>query len=283
MTDETKQNPEGEPLQFDTAEPVEGTRAAATSLTCTACSTDITTSYYEVSGAIVCLSCRAKLHEQFTGGSRWTRFGKAAGFGLIAAAVSAALYYGVGAITGYGIGLLVLLIGFLVGRAVNLGSGQRGGRAYQILAAGLTYFAIASTYVPEIVKSAREQAAVTAADTSKKALVDTAGLERVSASAGPQIQLQGTTTAPAFTTSATRPITRDRTVGEHVFRVIVAFALVAALPIIAGFDSILFLVVTGLALFEAWRQNRRFDLVITGPYGIGQSRDGQPPAAAAGG
>src|SRR5687768_15353440 len=118
MSDETKQNPDAEPLQFDTAEPVGGAGATATSLACTACSTDITTSYYEVNGAIVCTSCRGTLRAQFTGGSSAGRFGKALGFGLFAAAVGSGIYYAVLRLTGYEIGLVAIVVGFLVGRAV---------------------------------------------------------------------------------------------------------------------------------------------------------------------
>jgi hypothetical protein len=53
--------------------------------------------------------------------------------------------------------------------------------------------------------------------------------------------------------------------------------LAALVPVFAGFENILFLVILGFTLFEAWRQNRRLDLAITGPYRVGQSR-----AAAAG-
>ena len=273
MSDETKQNPRAEPLQFDTAEPVQGSGATATSLACTACSTDITTSYYEVNGAIVCTSCRGTLRTQLTGGSSRKRAAKAVG---------AAAYGGVVALTGKGFGLLLLLIGFLVGRAVNLGSGQRGGRAYQFLAVGLTYFAVVSTYIPEIVKSARE-AAVTVADSSTKSLADKRAGERVSTSVGPQTELQGAPSTPGTAGRTTSPVETPRTFGEHAFRIIVVLALMAFIPVVAAFENILFAVVFGITLFQAWRQNRRVDLVITGPYRIGQLRDGQPSAVVSGG
>ena len=282
MSDETKQNPSAEPLQFDTAEPIAGAGATATSLACTACSTDISVSYYEVNGSIICPSCRATLREQFTGGSSRKRAAKAVGFGLVGAAVGAAAYGGVVALTGKGFGLLLLLIGFLVGRAVNLGSGQRGGRAYQFLAVGLTYFAVVSTYIPEIVTSARE-AAVTVADSSTKSVADKRAGERVSTSVGPQAELQGAPSTPGTIGRTTPPVETPRTLGEHAFRIIVVLALMAFIPVVAAFENILFAVVFGITLFQAWRQNRRVDLVITGPYRIGQLRDGQASAVVSGG
>jgi hypothetical protein len=105
----------------------------------------------------------------------------------------------------------------------------------------------------------------------------------VSADPGAQVQLQGAPSSATAAAPATQPAARTRTLAEHAIRIAALFALAALVPIFAGFESIIFLVILGFTLFEAWRQNRRFDPAVTGPYRIGQNRDGQSSAAVAGG
>ena len=61
------------------------------------------------------------------------------------------VYWAILAATGYEFGLIAIVVGFAVGKAVHWGSRGRGGWAYQTLAIGLTYLAIVSAYVPMIV------------------------------------------------------------------------------------------------------------------------------------
>ena len=72
--------------------------------------------------------------------------------GSIAAAVGAILYYAIMRITGLNIGLVAVVVGLMVGGAVKAGSGQRGGRFYQLLALLLTYTSIAAMYLPVTVE-----------------------------------------------------------------------------------------------------------------------------------
>ncbi len=72
---------------------------------------------------------------------------QAALFGLGAAVLGSVIFYGVTALTGYELGLIGVLVGYLVGKAVRKGSGSTGGLQYQVLAIVLTYISIASTYV----------------------------------------------------------------------------------------------------------------------------------------
>ncbi|MEW5848445.1 MAG: hypothetical protein AB2A00_06500 [Myxococcota bacterium] len=74
-------------------------------------------------------------------------------WGAGAALLGAALYYAVVALTGYELGVVALLVGWLVGSAVRAGSGRVGGRRYQLMAVGLTYLAIVSTSVPRTLEA----------------------------------------------------------------------------------------------------------------------------------
>jgi hypothetical protein len=133
-------------LQFDAAEPVTTSAPSA----CAACNRALADSYHTVNAKLLCEACRRRLESEWTGGAGATNFGRALLFGIGAAAVGAGIYYAVRALTGYEIGLIAILVGFLVGRAVAVGSGGRGGLRYQVTAVALTYCSIVATYVPLI-------------------------------------------------------------------------------------------------------------------------------------
>lgn len=73
---------------------------------------------------------------------------RAAVFGTGAALAGAAIYFGVVAITGYEIGWIALLVGWMVGKAVARGGRGLGGWPLQTLAVGLTYLSIVGAYWP---------------------------------------------------------------------------------------------------------------------------------------
>ena len=49
--------------------------------------------------------------------------------------------------------LIAILVGWMVGRAVSVGSEHRGGWLYQVMAVGFTYMAISTSYIPQIVEA----------------------------------------------------------------------------------------------------------------------------------
>ena len=140
-------------LQFDRAEIAGGAPGA---LTCTMCQAPIQASYFEVGGAVACVGCGREAGEQAVTGSPAGRFFRALAFGTLAGAVGCGIYYAVRAVTGYEVGLISILVGFMVGGAVRAGSHRRGGWLYQGLAMLLTYLAIVCTYLPETLVAYRE-------------------------------------------------------------------------------------------------------------------------------
>jgi hypothetical protein len=148
MSEEAEPAPAGEPtageLQLDRAEFAEGGQEPR----CAACHQALAGSYYEVDGHTVCAGCHQRLLDAFQRPSVAGSFPRAALAGLGAAAVGAGIYLAVRSATGYQVGLISILVGFLVGRAVHWGSRGRGGWVYQALAMVLTYLAIVSTYIP---------------------------------------------------------------------------------------------------------------------------------------
>ena len=124
----------------------------------------------------------------FHQGSRLGRGIKAVLFGTIAAALGAILYYAIMRITGLNIGLVAVVVGLMVGGAVKAGSGNRGGRFYQLLAVFLTYSAIVGMFVPKMLdvfkKGPGQNAPAQVADADGKPAAAPAPLEQAKLEAG---------------------------------------------------------------------------------------------------
>jgi hypothetical protein len=75
---------------------------------------------------------------------------RAALYGGAAALGGCALYALVAIVLHAEIGLIAILVGWMVGKAIRHASYGRGGRAQQILAVTLTYFAITTSYIPVV-------------------------------------------------------------------------------------------------------------------------------------
>jgi hypothetical protein len=213
MSDLTPAAPATDALQFDTAEPT----AAASGRSCTVCKRPIEDEYHMANMHVVCTPCRGAL-EAGPQGTRMGRVSRALLFGAVAAVAGSLVYLVVLAVTGYEIGLISVLVGWMVGRAVSMGSGNRGGWLYQAMAIGLTYLAICMGYIPQIVDAWRQ---------SGEAVVLTGALMYVA----------------AFLVSLTLP-----------------FAYITQAPIGA--------LIVAFGLYQAWRENKRPEITLTGPYAV---------------
>jgi hypothetical protein len=139
------EHPLGAELQFQTAEPAGATHAPGSS--CVVCKSPIEKVYYHASGAVVCEGC-AKAIESGQQAPPALSLARAALYGGGAAVGGCALYALVAIVTGLEIGLIAIVVGVMVGKAVRHGSRGMGGRPQQILAVALTYFAITTSYIP---------------------------------------------------------------------------------------------------------------------------------------
>src|SRR5712692_6077319 len=154
-------SPESDPnrdpgkLQFDRAEYSGGNSSPS----CCVCKLPVVAEYHQLNGRVFCAACRAKVEHSIEKLGQSGSLARAALFGLGAAILGALIYYGVSAATGYEFGLIAVVVGLLVGKAVRKGSGSIGGPRYQALAMVLTYFSIASTYVPPLTKAFYAEAA----------------------------------------------------------------------------------------------------------------------------
>lgn len=126
---------------------------------CASCEGPMGASYYLAGGSAICEMCQTVVGNG-PGGTAMSRFGVAVVAGTLAGALGAGIYYGILALTGYELGLVAIVVGWLVGNAVNFGSRGRGGWIYQLTAVLITYLSITATYVPFVLEGMEKEGAV---------------------------------------------------------------------------------------------------------------------------
>lgn len=114
---------------------------------CTRCQLPVAGDYYRINGALACESCAAQATPTQLADSH-AAFSRAILYGIGAAIVGMILYALFEIVTGIIIGYIAIGVGYLVGKAMKLGSKGRGGRRYQIAAALLTYASVSLAAVP---------------------------------------------------------------------------------------------------------------------------------------
>ena len=248
MTDKTPTAGESQELQFNEAEYSAATTSGAT---CKVCSQVIPDYYFQLNGAILCRRCSAAVKAHLTGGAAIPRFLRACVFGVAAAVAGFMIYFGILKSTGYEIGLVSILVGYIVGAAVRKGSGGRGGILYQLIAVLCTYLAIAASYsavvVPQLIADIKEERAAQARD-------------------------QDAANRPAENAEKGEPAEPMKlTAWDVILGVGVIGAMMLSLPIVAGFSQPISLLIVGFALWEAFKLNRKVELVITGPHQVGRA------------
>jgi hypothetical protein len=255
-------------LQFATTEPV-GTTASAPK--CALCQQPITSTYYALNDKVLCPHCSAAVAAP-PPGSKAGRVFIAAALGIGAGLLGAVIWFAVRRIANLQMGLIAILVGYMVGKAVNRGSAGRGGLGYQIMAVVITYCCIAANYVPDIleavVKAGREQnakAAVAGAnakapgDQVKPDLADNGDAK----GADPQED------KPNVAEAAPPALTGFALLRELVVLFALVFVYALKLPFLAGANNFMGILIIGFALWEAWKFNARRELPISGPYQLG--------------
>jgi uncharacterized protein (DUF983 family) len=153
---------ESQTPQFATAEYAPN----SSTMKCAACRQPISGSYFQVKGTPVCAACTEKLRAKIPQDSH-AAFVRALVFGIAGAVVGFALYVTFALATGLIIGWVSLAVGYIVGKAMRMGSRGVGGRRYQVVAVLLTYFAVSISAVPIAIEQSRShQAQVQSAETT---------------------------------------------------------------------------------------------------------------------
>jgi hypothetical protein len=253
----------GETLQFDRATSESGGAPVPPSpvVVCSACKLTITTQYYDVNGHALCGTCRAAAAAAAQTPKGMLPLLKAAAFGAGAGIVGAAIYYAVIAFAHLEIGIVAILIGYMVGYSVRRGAQGRGGFRFQVLAAALTYLAVASAYAPLAIREAMHDTKPAAQATSAAAVT------AVDASAPSDDKDADTDTGrPAAQPSRTRLL----------LSFIVFSGLIVALPVLVVIGSMPSGLISAFIIFigmrQAWKMTTAPVLRIAGPYRVGAAQ-----------
>ncbi|HYU10650.1 MAG TPA: hypothetical protein VEK77_14830 [Gemmatimonadales bacterium] len=225
-------------------------------MTCKACGSVLSDTYYVVNGHIVCEKCRRSVETDWNRGGSAGRFGKALALGVLAMIACSIVWYLVLKATDSQWGILAVVVGLVIGGAVRKGSNGRGGWRYQTLAIFLTYTAIVSSYVPFIIQEVRaHNAQVTKATPPTDKTLPAKTLPVV----------DSTTTASTSTGSTTA--SKIGPLG-FVIGIVVLLAVLYATPFLAGIQNLIGVLIIGFALYEAWKLNRRAELKVSGPHRV---------------
>jgi hypothetical protein len=247
----------GEALQFDRAVAESGVAAALPSpvVVCKGCNLTITTQYYDVNGHALCGTCRAAAAAAAETPTGLLSFLKAAGFGAGAGIVGAAIYYAVIAFAHLEIGIVAILIGYMVGYSVRRGAEGRGGVRFQVLAAVLTYLAVALAYSPLAIQEAMHERRPAAQTTAAAADVSTLASD-----------------APA-NADIERPVRPRGGKGRLLLGSVVLLGLMVALPALVVIGSMPSGLISAFIIFigmrQAWKMTAAAVLRVAGPYRVG--------------
>lgn len=266
MTEQTEEMPD---LQFDRAEPSQAAAPASPGpVQCAACGARLL-SYYSVNGRVTCKRCRDE-SVAAQQGSHVPTLARAAILGLLAAVAGAVVYFTVAKVTGYEIGLISIVVGLLVGKAVKVGARARGGWRYQALAVFLCYLSIASSYfafgIADLASRRGQEAPPTAPSATPAAPLAADAPQPTAAAEGP------TQAAP---TATPEPDPQPEPAAPSGLAMTGALLLLLLqLPVLVGKDNPMTFVLIAIALWEAWKLNVAAPFEATGPYAVG----GEPVA-----
>ena len=226
---------------------------------CGSCGRAIEDQYWSVGTAVICSACRTSLAlEQGNAvrlDARGRRFAMALLLGIGGMIAGAAIWYGVAKFLDLEIGLIAILLGWLVGKGVMKGSGERGGRRYQVMAVLLTYLGIGLGYLPFVfAEVAKQEASVPPAISSDSTTA------------------QVTELADPVPAGASNPTgARDTDVGflEGMGALLVLVATLPLLVVKGAFPgSLISILIYGFAILQAWRMTASRELAISGPFRV---------------
>jgi hypothetical protein len=184
-------------------------------------------------------------------------------YGIGGAIVGLILYSTFGIVTGLVIGYLSLAVGYIVGKAINMGSRGLGGRRYQIAAVILTYAAVSLSAIPTAISQARKH-------------VPPSKIETQSSDSSASSDADSTATVVAEDTGdhAARPAPKSfaAAIGWLTLLGLASPFLELQDPI----HGVLGLVILSVGIRIAWKLTAGSDLQVLGPY---ENRPASPSVA----
>jgi len=246
-------SPLSQDLQFQHAEPIAPPDTTPKiGPECVVCHAATGESYFHAQGQVVCPGCAERIH---TGQQKPPALSlvRAAVYGGGAAFAGFLIYVLVALLFNLEIGIIAILVGWMVGKAIRHASHGLGGRPQQILAIALTYFAISTSYVPVMIYSYIKSPA------GQQMMKKTAEQQKSQASP---------------TSAAGRQPSAGAAIGALLFSLLLLAAIGPFLALQASFVSgAISLFILFIGMQRAWHMTGRTDIFLTGPYAI------DPPAA----
>lgn len=229
-------------LQFQHAEPLPSAIAPANPGTsCVACKRSFTGTYFHAQGQVICPLCAQRIQSGQQAPPSLS-LARAALYGIGAAVGGCILYAGVAIMTGLEVGLIAIVVGYMVGKAIRHASHGLGGRPQQILAVLLTYFSITTSYVSVFVYDAvKHRPAVT--QSAQKNVV-----------------------TPGDSTGSAPAPRKKMTVSGALLYLLTLAAIAPFLSLGSGISGFLSLFIIFIGLRQAWRLTGRPEILVMGPY-----------------
>jgi len=237
--------------------------------TCKACHQPIAGVFYRANTASVCGSCADHLQRQIPQDSH-AAFVRGILFGLAGCVLGLILYAGFTILTGIEIGFVSLAVGWLVGKAIMMGSRGVGGRRYQIAAVLLTYAAVSMAFVPILLHYMRAHPEAYSA--KQRQAAPSASRPADAASSEPQTQVPSAD-ATSHDPSKSDPASPTSAAPKPAMGFLGAVARLAGLGLISPFlqlssgaSGLIGLFILFIGMQFAWKITRGVRLAISGPY-----------------
>lgn len=246
--------------QFGTLE-----QSAPSGHSCKLCAQPITGPFYRANGAIVCGSCADRVKRETPQDSH-SAFVRGLLLGLAGALLGLVLYAGFTIVTGIEIGYVSLAVGFIVGKAVVIGSGGIGGRRYQIAAVLLTYAAVSMASIPIAIHYiSKEKSSAPAVQQQKQAGQADALQQQKQAEQGESVQPQ-TESKPS---AGDKPVP---TLAGFLGKLAMIGLASPFLQLEEGVSGFIGLVILFVGIQFAWKMTAsRGSVAVDGPYQLSSS------------
>jgi hypothetical protein len=230
--------------QFGTAEYSSGSAD-----TCDACHQPITEAYYRAKhNAMLCGGCVERFRGQIPQDCH-AAFVRGVVFGLGGFGLGLILYAGFTILTGVEIGFVSLAVGWLVGKAMMMGSGGAGGRRYQIVAVLLTYAAVSMAFIPIAIHYMKTHPEV---------------LQKQTAGSSSSAEPSSTAQSSAQPGNAIPP--SQKSFASRLATLAMLGLASPFLQLTSGFSGLIGLIILFVGMQFAWKITRGVRLAITGPF-----------------
>jgi hypothetical protein len=225
---------------------------------CKVCRQPITGIYFRTDRAILCGSCAERVRREAPQDSH-AAFVRGLLFGLGGFMLAFIAYSAIGILLqGWTIGYLSLAVGWIVGKAMMMGSRGVGGRRYQLIAVLLTYAAVSIAAIPITLVAMRS-------DSTPATRTET----QTSRNSSPETQSAEQQATPTPTSDGQ----------EHHMNFMAALGTLALIGLASpfyglqdGFNGVLMLIILFVGMRFAWRMTAgRASIVISGPFELSKS------------